>query len=197
LKPVFFQSAAELQLWMQKHHENAEELWVGFYKKRSGRPSITYAEAVDEALCCGWIDGVRHGIDEAAYKVRFTPRKPKSQWSTINIGRMQALIEAGRVKPAGLRRFEGAKNQPRTYSYEQRSEARLSPADQRRFRANRSAWSFFQAQPPWYRRTSIFWVASAKKAETRQKRLAILIQDSAKGKTIAPLTRKSAAGKRR
>ena len=191
MKPVFFESAPKLQAWMRKNSKNAEELWVGFYKTRSGKASVTYSEAVDEALCCGWIDGVRHSIDDVAYKIRFTPRRTKSQWSAINIKRMQKLIDAGRVQAAGLSAFEDAKHQTRTYSYEQRNESKLSTADERKFHADRSAWSFFQAQAPWYRRTTIFWVVSAKKEATRQKRLATLIQDSAQRKNVAPLTRKA------
>jgi uncharacterized protein YdeI (YjbR/CyaY-like superfamily) len=191
MKIMFFQSALDFRTWLESEGGTFRELWVGFYKKASGKPSITYPEAVDEALCCGWIDGVRKSVAADAYTVRFTPRKPKSQWSTINTKRVQELAHSGRMRPAGLKAFEGAKDQPRTYSYEQRDRACFPAPDERQFRANRKAWDFFQAQPPWYRRTATFWVVSAKKEETRQRRLAALIADSERRKPIKPLARPS------
>ena len=170
---------------------------VGFHKKSSGNPSVTYPKAVDEALCFGWIDGVRKSVNTDSYRVRFTPRKPKSQWSAVNIRRARQLVDSGRMQAAGLKAFEGAAAQSRAYSYEQRSAAQFSGAEDREFRANQKAWAFFQAQPPWYRRISTFWVISAKQEETRQRRLATLIADSGQGKTIAPLTRKSVRRKSR
>ena len=144
---------------------------------------------MDEALCFGWIDGVRKSISADAYTIRFTPRKPKSQWSAVNIKRVQKLAHSGRVQPAGLKAFEGATRQQRKYSYEQRNRAQFPAPDEKRFRANRKAWQFFQSQPPWYRRTATFWVISAKKEETRQSRLVTLITDSARCKSINPLAR--------
>jgi uncharacterized protein YdeI (YjbR/CyaY-like superfamily) len=189
MTPRFFPTSADFRKWLKAEGHKTQELWVGFYKKSSGKPSITYSESVDEALCFGWIDGVRRSVDADAYMVRFTPRKPKSQWSAVNIKRVQQLATSGRMTPPGLRAFEGAESQERKYSFEQRHESHFDKEAERRFRANRAAWEFFQSQPPWYRRTATFWVVSAKKEETRQKRLATLIDDSAHGQTIKPLTR--------
>ncbi|MGO9087471.1 MAG: YdeI/OmpD-associated family protein [Terriglobales bacterium] len=189
MRPVFFKSPAHFRAWLDASHQKCVELWVGFYKKSSGKPSITYPEALDEALCFGWIDGVRRSVDSDAYTIRFTPRKPRSQWSAVNIRRAQKLDDAGRMRPAGRKAFAGARDQPRKYSYEQRRQASFQPEQERQFRANRKAWDYFQSQPPWYRRTATFWVVSAQKAETRQKRLATLIEDSGHGRPIKPLTR--------
>jgi uncharacterized protein YdeI (YjbR/CyaY-like superfamily) len=190
MRVEFFKCAAEFRAWLLANHEKKAELAVGFCKKTSGGPSVTYSEAVDEALCFGWIDGVRHSIDAERYRVRFTPRKPRSQWSAVNIRRARNLIEQVRMAPAGLSAFAGAESQPRTYSYEQRNAAKLDAASERRFRANQKAWDFFQAQPPWYRRTATFWIISAKKLETKGKRLAQLIADSARQRPIKALDRK-------
>lgn len=189
MKPFFFKSPPDFRAWLETRHLTCTELWVGFYKKSSAKPSITYPEAVDEALCFGWIDGIRKGVDTDAYTVRFTPRKPRSQWSAVNIKRAQELSHAGRMRPAGLEAFAGAKDQPRSYSYEQRLGASFSPEQERQFRANATAWDFFQTRAPWYRRTATFWVVSAKKAETRQKRLDTLIRDSEACKPVKPLSR--------
>ena len=189
MKPVFFKSPADFCAWLDASHMRCGELWVGFYKKSSAKPGITYAEAVDEALCFGWIDGVRKSVNTSAYTVRFTPRKPKSQWSAVNIKHAQEFADAGRMRPAGLKAFASAKGQLRTYSYEQRHQAKFQREQEQQFRANARAWAFFQSQPPWYRRTATFWVTSAKKKETQQRRLATLIADSECGKPIRPLTR--------
>ena len=186
---MFFKSPSDFRAWLSVGHHKHRELWVGFHKKSSGKPSITYPEALDEALCFGWIDGVRKSIASDAYAVRFTPRKPKSQWSAVNLKRAQELADAGRMHSAGLDAFAGAKDQPRKYSYEQRHKASFDAQQKRQFRSQRQAWDFFQSQPPWYRRTATFWVVSAKKEETRQRRLAALIEDSAQGKPIKLLTR--------
>jgi len=197
MRVIFFQSPADFRAWLDAGHQKCLELWVGFYKKSSGKPSITYPEAVDEALCFGWIDGVRKSVKRDAYTVRFTPRKPKSQWSTINIKRAQELADAGRMRPAGLEAFAGAKDQARKYSYEQRHQASFQPEQERQFRANPRAWDFFQSQPPWYRRTATFWVVSAQKEETQQRRLDTLIAESARSRPIKPLTRPVPKGKKR
>jgi len=188
-QPMFFKSCADFRAWLENNHPQCAELWVAFYKKSSGRPSITYPEALDEALCFGWIDGVRRSVDPDAYTIRFTPRKPRSQWSAVNIKRAEELAKVGRMRAAGLKAFAAAKDQPRKYSYEQRHQAGFNREQERQFRANRQAWSFFQKQPPWYRRTATFWVVSAQKEETRQRRLATLIHDSAQGRPIKPLSR--------
>ena len=164
---------------------------MGFYKRGSGKPSITWAELVDEELCFGWIDGIRKGIDDASYSNRVTPRTARSTWSAINIARAKELIRLGRMRPAGLKAFERrTDDRSAIYSYEQRKAARLDPAAERRFRTNKKAWTFFQAQAPGYQRTSIWWVISAKREETRQKRLATLIADSQRGLHVAPLRRR-------
>jgi len=196
MKPQFFPRASDFHSWLNANYRTRSELWVGFYKKSSGRPSVTYKESVDEALCFGWIDGVRRSVSPDAYSIRFTPRKPKSQWSAVNCKRAQELADAGRLLPAGQKAFAGAHDQTRKYSYEQRHQACFSAADELRFRAHRAAWDFFHKQPPWYRRTATFWVISAKKDATRQRRLATLIADSEQGKSIKPLTRPSVPKRR-
>jgi uncharacterized protein YdeI (YjbR/CyaY-like superfamily) len=191
MKVVFFESPSDFRKWLETGHQNCPELWVGLYRKASEKPSITYPEALDEALCFGWIDGVRKKANADAYTVRFTPRRPTSQWSAVNMKRAQELASQGRMRPAGLKAFEAAKHQSRRYFCDQRHEASFDQDAERRFRAHRKAWTFFQAQPPWYRRTAVFWVASAKKEETRQRRLAALMADSEHGMRIQPLARPS------
>lgn len=188
--PAFFATPAAWRAWLDAHHGTARELWVGFFKKGSGRPSITWPEAVDEALCVGWIDGVRKGIDEASYAIRFTPRKTGSTWSAVNIARVADLAAQGRMRPAGLAAFAARRpEKSATYAYEQGAVA-LDPAADDAFRATPAAWAFFETQPPSYRKAAVWWVASAKKEETRRKRLATLIDDSAHGRTLAHLTRR-------
>src|SRR5207245_7616078 len=161
------------------------ELFVGCYERRSGESSITWQEMVDEELCFGWIDGVRQGIDEVSYSNRITPRKPRSTWSAVNIAHAQELIRLRRMHPAGLKAFERrTEERSAIYSYEQRKSARLDPAAERSFRANKKAWAYFRAQAPGYRQTATWWVISAKREETRNKRLATLIADSAPGRAI-------------
>lgn len=193
VKIRYFATPERFRLWLERHHGKAAELWVGFLKRGTGKPSITWPEAVDEALCFGWIDGIRKRVDDERYVIRFTPRRPRSIWSVVNVRRVKALTNSGRMRPAGLKAFE-ALHQARSgvYSFEQRPK-RLEPAFEKRFRADRGAWAFFQKQPPWYRRTSIFWVMSAKKEETRMRRLETLIRDSAAGRSIKPLTRSGQA----
>jgi len=190
VKPTFFATPAELRQWLDRNHATATELLVGFYKRGSGKASITWQELVDEELCFGWIDGVRQGIDEVRYSNRITPRKPRSTWSAVNIARAQELIRLGRMHPAGMAAFERrTEERSAIYSYEQRKSARLDPAAERSFRANKKAWTFFQAQAPGYRQAATWWVISAKREETRKKRLATLIADSALGRAIGPLRR--------
>ena len=190
MKPVFFANPDEMRTVLEAQQEE-NELWVGFYKRGCGRPSITWPESVDVALCYGWIDGLRKSIDDVRYMIRFTPRRPNSVWSAINMRRVAELKKAGRMKPAGLEAFaqrSGKKSQ--IYSYEQRDQASFDKASEKRFRTNRAAWKFFQSQAPWYKRTSTYWVMTAKKEETRQSRLARLIACSADGLTLPQLTRK-------
>jgi uncharacterized protein YdeI (YjbR/CyaY-like superfamily) len=191
MKPTFFATPAELRAWLEDNHATATELFVGFYRRGSGKTSITWQELVDEELCFGWIDGVRKGIDDVSYSNRITPRKPRSTWSAINIARAKELIKHGRMRPAGLKAFERRTDERSAiYSYEQRKKAKLEPEAERAFRFNKKAWAFFQAQPPGYQNTAIWWVISAKREETRRKRLATLIRDSQEGRSIRPLSRR-------
>jgi uncharacterized protein YdeI (YjbR/CyaY-like superfamily) len=185
---TYFATPAEFRAWFEAHHETETELWVGFHKKGSGLPSITWPESVDEALCFGWIDAVRKSVSETAYMIRFTRRKPSSIWSAINIDRVAVLTEEGRMRPAGLAAFAARReDKSRRYAYEQ-GPSELDAEATRQFQANERAWAFFQSRPPWYQRNATWWVISAKREETRQKRLATLIADSEAGKTIAHLT---------
>jgi uncharacterized protein YdeI (YjbR/CyaY-like superfamily) len=194
MEATFFESPAAFRSWLEQHAATAVELWVGFYKKGTGRPSITWPESVDEALCFGWIDGIRKRIDDHSYAIRFTPRKPRSTWSAVNVKRVAELAEQGRMRPAGLSAFERrAEAKTGIYAYEQRASAQLGAEFEQEFRANQPAWEFFQAQPAGYRKTAIWWVVSAKQEATRRKRLATLIDDSAHHRTIAPLTRRPKA----
>jgi len=193
VRPTFFATQADFRSWLEQHHESERELWVGLHKKGSGKPSITWPEAVDEALCFGWIDGVRKGVDNESYVNRFTPRKPRSTWSAINITRASELIALGRMRPAGLKAFDArTDDKSAIHAYEQRHAAQLDAEQERQLRANEKAWEFFQSRPRSYRKAAIFWVVSAKKEETRARRLAQLIDDSASGRTIPPLTRPNA-----
>ncbi len=197
-RTLFFQTPADFRAWLEKNHATELELSVGFYKRDSGKPSITWPESVDAALCYGWIDGVRHSIDEASYRIRFTPRKPTSTWSAINVRRVAELAKLGRMSPAGIKAFEARKgDKTGIYAYEQRTHAQLNPAYEKRFRANKKAWKFFQSQPAWYRRTATYRVISAKLEATRQKRLAQLIQDSEAGLSIKELRRTVATPRRK
>ena len=190
MNPTFFKSPSEFRRWLEGHHATAQELWVGFYKKASGRPSISWPESVDEALCFGWIDGVRKSVDDESYAIRFTPRKPRSVWSAVNIRRAVELERLGRMRPAGRKAFEArVENRSGIYSYEQRS-AELDGPYGERLRQNEEAWRFFQAQPASYRKAANWWVLSAKKEETRVRRLEKLIEDSAAGRRIAQFARK-------
>jgi uncharacterized protein YdeI (YjbR/CyaY-like superfamily) len=197
LRPQFFRTPSAWRDWLEQHHADMPELWVGFYKRDSGRPSITWPEAVDGALCFGWIDGVRKSVDAISYKIRFTPRKPRSIWSAVNVKRAIDLSTMGLMHTAGLAAFQRREaKRSEIYSYEQRKTAKLPPGYEIKFRANKAAWTFFQTQAPWYRRTSCFWVISAKKEETRLKRLAALIADSEQQRTIPALTRSPRTGRR-
>jgi uncharacterized protein YdeI (YjbR/CyaY-like superfamily) len=190
VEPTFFATPAELRAWLEEHHARERELLVGFWKRGSGRPSITWPEAVDQALCFGWIDGVRRRGDEDSYTIRFTPRQRRSTWSAVNIARAKELAADGLMHPAGLRAFE-QRSDDRTaiYSYERRHTAELGDEYEAELRADERAWAFFQEQPPWYRRAAAHWVTSAKREETRRRRLAQLVADSADGRSVTPLRR--------
>jgi uncharacterized protein YdeI (YjbR/CyaY-like superfamily) len=184
-KPTFFPTPSGFRTWFEAHHDKSRELLVGFYKKDSGRPSITWAESVQVALCFGWIDGVRKSLDETSYTIRFTPRKPASTWSSININLVRKLTNQGLMHPAGLKAF-AARDEKKSaiYSYEQRKSARFTREQEKQFRANKTAWEFFRSQAPWYQRVTTYWVISAKKEETKLKRLSELIEYSQQRRTI-------------
>jgi uncharacterized protein YdeI (YjbR/CyaY-like superfamily) len=183
IKPSFFKTPAAFRAWLARNHRRAKELRVGFHKKASGKPSITWPEAVDQALCFGWIDGIRHRVDDDSYEIRFTPRNPGSTWSAINLKRVAALRRRGLMRPAGLAVFR--ERDPRRTarpSFEQRRRIKLAPRLERLLRANRKAWRHFRAQAPWYQRSASFWVMSAKQEATRLRRLATLIANSERGR---------------
>lgn len=186
-RPTFFATPADLRRWFAKNAASKAELLVGFHRKGSGKPSITWPESVDEALCVGWIDGVRRSIDATSYSIRFTPRRPGSMWSAINIAKVKELTAAGRMKPAGLAVFANRRADRAGYSYKQFSTSAFAPEQEKRFRKNARAWRFFSAQPPGYRGVATFRVVSAKKEETRERRLAMLIAESAAGRRLGPL----------
>jgi len=179
-KPKFFKTPADFRAWLDAHHATVSELLVGFYKKDSGRPSITWRESVDEALCVGWIDGVRKRIDAASYTIRFTPRRKKSVWCTINIARVKVLTTERRMRPAGLAAFKRRmENKSGIYSYEQRPQELVEPY-RSQFKKHKAAWAFFEAQPPGYRKLITWYIVSAKQETTRQARLTRAIDASAK-----------------
>jgi uncharacterized protein YdeI (YjbR/CyaY-like superfamily) len=177
--PRFFPTPGHFRTWLARNHDRTDCLWVGYYRKDSGRPSITWPESVDEALCFGWIDGIRKKVDAISYKVRFTPRRPKSIWSAVNISRVAVLTNEGRMESPGTAAFDRREEQKsRRYSFENRATAKLSPADQREFRRDPPAWKFFKSQPPGYQRLAAWWIVSAKRTETRRARLERLITAS-------------------
>lgn len=182
MSPTFFETQAKFRQWLKKHHASVDELWIGFYKKASGKPSISYKEALDEALCYGWIDGVKKRVNDEVYVQRFTPRVAKSHWSEVNIKRVAELTELGAMMPPGVAAFERrTKKNMGKYSYENRPRE-FSAEHEARFKKNKKAWEFFQTQPPSKRRTVIWYVVSAVKTETQDKRLDAMIAHCAAGK---------------
>jgi uncharacterized protein YdeI (YjbR/CyaY-like superfamily) len=184
MQPTFFATATDFRDWLEAHHDREPELLVGFWKKGSGRASIDWPQARDEALCFGWIDGVRRSLGEESYTIRFTPRRPGSLWSKVNVARFHELKAEGRTTPAGEAAFEPDREDRTHYSYES-GERSFAPADEKLFRANQAAWADWEKRPPGYRKMVAHWVTSAKKPETRARRLATLIEDSAAGRKIA------------
>lgn len=183
----FFASQADLRKWFEKNHLRKKELYLGFYKTKSGKPSVTWSESVDEALCFGWIDGVRKSMDNLTYYIRFTPRKPGSIWSNINIGKVAFLKEKGLMKDAGLDAFaKRVEEKSGIYSYENEA-VKLSAAFEKKLKSNKAAWKFFQSEAPWYKKSVIRWVMTAKQENTREKRLKELIADCSKGSRIKRL----------
>ena len=182
-EPTFFATAADFRHWLKANHETVPELLVGFWKKSAGRASIDWPEARDEALCVGWIDGVRKSLGAESYTIRFTPRRKGSIWSNVNVARYEALTEEGRMMAAGVRAYEENKGRYGVYAYEN-ALAELSKAETERFRRNKAAWADWEKRPAGYRRVVLHWISSAKKPETRERRLATLIEDSAAGRKI-------------
>ncbi|GAB3993651.1 YdeI/OmpD-associated family protein [Spirosoma daeguense] len=179
MKPVFFADQSEFRQWLTENYAKATELVVGYYKVGSGKPSMTWSQSVDQALCFGWIDGIRRSVDEQSYCIRFTPRKPKSIWSAVNVQKVADLTEQGLMQPAGLAAFEKLdENKSKIYAYEQKAETGLSAEYEQMFKANEKAWDFFQKQAPWYRKQANNWVMSAKQEATRLSRLEKLIKAS-------------------
>jgi uncharacterized protein YdeI (YjbR/CyaY-like superfamily) len=187
-KPTFFPTPSDFRAWLEAHHDKLREQLVGFHKKDSGKPSITWPESVEVALCFGWIDGVRKSIDETSYMIRFTPRRPTSTWSAINIKLLRKLTKKGLMHQAGLKAFAArSAKKSGIYSYEQRKNACFTAKQEKQFRANKAAWEFFHSQAPWYQRVCTYWVISAKREETRLKRLSLLIKHSQHRRTMPQL----------
>jgi uncharacterized protein YdeI (YjbR/CyaY-like superfamily) len=188
MTPIYFSSSRDFYEWLEDNHETADEVYVGFFKQHTGQRAMSWSEAVDQALCFGWIDGRSNRIDEDRYMQRFTPRRPGSNWSRVNVEKVAKLREAGVMRPAGLAAFE-RRTEERTgvYSFERQSE--LSPEFEARLRANRAAARYFESRPPSYRRTAVHLVMSAKREATRERRLEQLIEDSAAGRDIKQLRR--------
>jgi uncharacterized protein YdeI (YjbR/CyaY-like superfamily) len=186
---TFFETPAQLRTWFEKNHATADELWLGYHRKRTGRPSVTWQEVVDQELCFGWIDSVRYSLDDDRSAQRITPRRKRSVWSAVNIKRFRELEALGLVHPAGRAAFDARdEERSRIYAYENRQRG-LDADREAAFRKNKAAWSFFESQAPWYRRTAAYWVISAKRDETRDRRLGVLIECSKKRERIPHLSR--------
>jgi len=186
--PIYFGSPQEFYDWLEENHQTADEVYVGFHKQHTGKRAMSWSEAVDQALCFGWIDGRVNKIDDDRYMQRFTPRKPSSNWSKVNVEKMARLIENGRMRPAGLAAFE-QRTDERTGVYSFERDSKLSPEFEARLRANEAAAEYFESRPPWYRRTAVHLVMSAKREDTRERRLEQLIEDSAAGRDMKQLRR--------
>ncbi|MFZ0389512.1 MAG: YdeI/OmpD-associated family protein [Calditrichia bacterium] len=182
----YFKTASHFREWLQEHHDTSDELWVIYYKKGTGLESITYPQSIDEALCFGWIDGLRQSIDEQRYRIRFTPRRPDSNWSQLNLRRVKELKKLGKMAPAGIKIFEQRKQSGDKYSYEAPPQ-KLPKEFEDELRSNTAAWEFFLSLSPSAKKLSIKWVMSAKREETRRRRLTVLIDSSSEGRKIPPL----------
>ncbi|MFC4099281.1 YdeI/OmpD-associated family protein [Paenibacillus xanthanilyticus] len=187
-EPIFFESPAAFRQWLADNHERQRVQWVGYYKRGTGKPTMTWPESVDEALCLGWIDGLRKSIDAERYMIRFTPRKPDSIWSAVNMKRVAELTEEGRMRPEGLRAYELRKEAKSSiYAHEQDKPASLTEEEERLFRASDHAWTQFEQMAASYRKMALWWVSGAKREATRSKRLAELIEASGRGGKLAHL----------
>jgi uncharacterized protein YdeI (YjbR/CyaY-like superfamily) len=184
-EPLFFATPAELRDWLDEHHATADDVIVGAWKKSTGKPTLTWPEIVEEALCVGWIDSIRRSLPGDGWTIRLTPRRKRSIWSAVNVAKVAELRAAGRMRPAGEAAF-AARRDDRTaiYSFEQPRDPELAPEEEARFRANEAAWAWFSAKSPSFRKQALHWVISAKRPETRERRLATLIADSAAGRPI-------------
>lgn len=187
-EPIFFETPAELRDWLDAYHQTADEVVVGAWKKSTGKPSLTWPEIVEEALCVGWIDSIRRSVPGDGWSIRLTPRRKGSIWSAVNVAKIEELRAAGRLRPAGEAAF-AARRDDRTavYSFERAQDPELTDEEDATFRANEAAWAWFAAKPPSFRKQALHWVVSAKKPETRERRLATLIEDSAAGQPPKPL----------
>lgn len=184
MKAKFFSTQQKFRKWLKSNHENKEKLWVGYYKVATGLPSMTWSESVDQALCYGWIDGLRKSIDEKSYMIRFTPRRPNSTWSATNIKKVDELTEKGLMRPAGIKAAKNrSSKKSKLYSFEQKN-VKLGKNYEKKIRDNDKAWQFFSSLTPSAKKMSTWWVMSAKKEETRFRRLEILIKHSAKGEKL-------------
>jgi uncharacterized protein YdeI (YjbR/CyaY-like superfamily) len=187
MEAKFFPTSADLRSWFEKNHEQEKELWIGYHKKATGIESIDWSQSVDQALCFGWIDGIRNSINEKSYKIRFTPRNPKSHWSAVNLKKVDELKKSGQMTKAGLHVYNiRDKEKSEQAAYEQK-EIKLSKEFENKIRANNKAYEFFETLAPSYKRASIHWIMSAKKEETRLSRLEVLIQSSEEGQKVPPL----------
>jgi uncharacterized protein YdeI (YjbR/CyaY-like superfamily) len=187
---TFFRTPAEWRAWLDAHAAEGGEIWVGFFKRGAGERGLTWPESVDQALCFGWIDGRRQSIDATRYRIRFTQRKPRSIWSTVNVARVAELEAQGLMQPAGIEAFARRReDRSGVYSHEQAGEPVLDASAEARFRERAGAWEFFQAQAPSYRKAALWWVVNAKRAETRERRLERLIGDSAEARRLGHLQR--------
>ena len=190
MEALYFDSPAAFGAWLEEHHATETEVLVGFWKAATGKPSLTWSESVDEALCHGWIDGIRRRVDDERFTIRFTPRKARSTWSLVNVRKVAELTAQGRMRPAGIAAFEARrKENTGVYSFERAADAVLDEAQEARFRAEPQAWEWFTAQAPSYRKAALHWVTSAKRPETRERRLTLLITDSAAKQRIGPMRR--------
>lgn len=191
MKPKFFKKPSDFGKWLAQNHDKKEELIVGYYKVATGKPSMTWSESVDEALCYGWIDGIRRKHDEESYTIRFTPRRPKSIWSAVNLAKIVQLTKEGRMQPAGLKVYKNrSDNKLNGYSFEQKKgDIKFTKEYEALLKKNKEAWTFFKSQAPYYKRTATWWVISAKREETRLKRLTQLIQDSEMQLKVKPFRR--------
>lgn len=191
-EPLFFATPSDLRAWFEAHHQTEKEVWIGYYKKATGIPSIDWSQSVDEAICFGWIDGIRRSIDEKSFKIRFTPRNPKSHWSGVNLAKVEKLLELGKMTPAGLEVYHRRdEKKSRQASYE-RQNVELDTEYEARIRQNENAWQYYENLAASYKKASIHWVMSARKEETRLRRLEILIQSCEAGQKIPLLRGKDA-----